>query len=151
MMFIAQNGSKWDDSLQSQMALESPAVDGPLVLPALLIETLHAAGAESAKRLLGGPLAFPWRFRAHGNDVCLVLILSIYVYIYIHIFIYVYTHAYIIYIICIYYTFLLYLPIPPITRPCVKIQDSRPTHVGHVKHWRVQWSRLSSLTPTYIA
>ena len=32
-------------------------------------------------------------------------------------------------------------------------QNSRlkTTHVGHVKHWRVQWSRLSSLTPTYIA
>jgi hypothetical protein len=104
MMFIAQNGSKWDDSLQSQMALESPAVDGPLVLPALLIETLHAAGAESAKRLLGGPLAFPWRFRAHGNDVCLVLILSIYVYIYTYIYIRIYTcvynlyHMYILYV-----------------------------------------------------
>lgn len=92
MMFIAQNGSKWDDSLQSQMALESPAVDGPLVLPALLIETLHAAGAESAKRLLGGPLAFPWRFRAHGNDVSLVLILSIDLYIYMCIYIYTYIH-----------------------------------------------------------
>ena len=100
MMFIAQNGSKWDDSLQSQMALESPAVDGPLVLPALLIETLHAAGAESAKRLLGGPLAFPWRFRAHGNDVSLVLILSIDLYIYmcIYIFIRIYTYVYNLYI-----------------------------------------------------